>query len=51
MGASAFGSDFSKNEGGASATVVRVAVELGSIESESERDEVRRVFDWVGMAV
>ena len=49
MGASAFGSDFSKNEGGASTTLLRVAVDAGSTESESERDEARRVFAWVGM--
>ena len=49
MGASVVGSDFSKNEGGASATVVSRAGEAGSTESESERDEARRVFAWVGM--
>ena len=49
MGASVFGSDFSRNEGGASEILARVAVDTGSTESESERDKVRRVFAWVGM--
>jgi hypothetical protein len=49
MGASVVGSDFSRNEGGASETVVSLAVDPGSTESDSDRDEARRVFAWVAI--